>query len=64
MKKVNESEFVETIKSAKLDFIFDCFVYDDEENINYCLAYNQLVRMVSILLSKLDISTHHIIQQS
>lgn len=43
MKKVNESEFVEIIKAAKLDFSSDCFYYDDEENINHCLAYNQLV---------------------
>lgn len=43
MKKVNKSEFVAIIKAAKLDFSSDCFYYDDEENINHCLAYNELV---------------------
>lgn len=42
MKKVNESEFVAIIKAAKLDFRSDCFAYDDEENINHCVAFNEL----------------------
>ncbi|WP_316675346.1 hypothetical protein [uncultured Tolumonas sp.] len=42
MKRVNESEFVAIIKSAKLTFSSDCFFYDDEENINHCGAFHEL----------------------